>query len=240
MPASSRPVPGPTSSPTSDPGEHRRQARGRRRVGDAHLAAREDSDPVRGGARGEVAPRVDRERHLGDGQRRLDGKIAAGTEADAHAVDPLAAAGHAGVHQHEVGAHGARERRHRAAARREGGQHLRRDGLRVGADALSGHAVVGGRHDHTGVQHGPLGPGHARQPYGQVLQAPQRSRWLDELRLARPRGGHRGLVERDHADRRARRVARPYSRNRPGSHSGSSPALAPRLRMKSRSDRRLR
>ena len=100
--------------------------------------------------------------------------------------------------------------------------------------------MVGRGHDDAGLQGGALGPGHAGQPDGEVLETPERAGRLDELRLAGAGGRHGALVERAHGDRRTGRVARDYVRNRPGSHSGSSPALAPRLRMKSRSERRLR
>jgi hypothetical protein len=59
MPASSRPVPGPTSDAAGRPVSHAARQVAGRRVADAHLAAGQDGDAVGGGLRGERPAGVD-------------------------------------------------------------------------------------------------------------------------------------------------------------------------------------
>ena len=85
----------------------------------------------------------------------------------------------------------------RAAAGQERREHLRGDLARVGADALGRDAVVGGRDDDPGLD---LRAWLRRsRPASQIASSSRRPRLpgrLDELGLARARGGHGGFVER--------------------------------------------
>jgi hypothetical protein len=170
--------------------------RGRGRgVADAHLAADQDRDAIRGGSSRQLAAGGDRRQRLLAGQRGLVREVRARLQAGVDDVQPRRVGVDAGVDAHELGLRLLGEHGHGAAAVEERGEHLPRHLGRERTHVFGGDAVVGGGDDDAGADLRAGFAGHAGEPDRQLLEAPEAAGRLHELRLPSAGSVHRGVVK---------------------------------------------
>ncbi len=182
------------------PGHRGHQARGRRGVADAHVAAEQDVGAL---GRPRRRSRAGQDRRLGLGARHRGGPAdVAGAGAHPLPVEPGVGrrlAGHADVEHADVAAHDRREGARGRAPGADRLDHGRRHVARPGGRPARDDAVVAGADDQRGPGRGPRvgAPRDAREDDAELLEPPQAPGRLREGVPSPARGLGGALVDRD-------------------------------------------